>query len=42
MYNVRFVEVNKTLGFISISIVQLQSRFRRNEFQSLNRYARET
>lgn len=36
MCNLRFIGVNKTLGFISILIVQMQSRFRRYEFQSMN------
>ena len=36
MCNLRFIGVNKTLGFISILIVQLQSPFRRYEFQSMN------
>ena len=42
MCNLRFIGVNKTLGFISILIVQMQSRFRPYEFQSMNLNARET
>ena len=36
MCNLRFIGVNKTLGFISILIVQLKSPFGRYEFQSMN------